>query len=73
MESTRQKKVARLVLKELSQIFNKESNNILGRIMISVTAVRISPDLAYAKCVFKYFSCKRPALMLLIKLKSKVL
>ena len=48
MESTRQKKVARLVLKELSQIFNVESNNILGPIMISITAVRISPDLAYA-------------------------
>ena len=47
MESTRQKKVARLVLKELSQIFNIESNNILGPIMISITAVRISPDLAY--------------------------
>ena len=28
MESTRQKKVARLVLKELSQIFNVEANNI---------------------------------------------
>ena len=48
MESTRQKKVARLVLKELSEIFNVESNNILGPIMISITAVRISPDLAYA-------------------------
>ena len=41
MESTRQKKVARLVLKELSQIFNIESNNILGiPIMISITAVK---------------------------------
>ena len=60
MESTRQKKVARLVLKELSQIFNKESNNILGRIMISVTAVRISPDLAYANVYLSIFPVKDP-------------
>ena len=55
MESTRQKKVARLVLKELSQIFNVESNNILGPIMISITAVRISPDLAYANIYLSIF------------------
>lgn len=55
MESTRQKKVARLVLKELSQIFNVESNNILGSIMISITAVRISPDLAYANIYLSIF------------------
>jgi|TARA_B110000263_G_scaffold49235_1_gene41100 ribosome-binding factor A len=58
MESTRQKKVARLILKELSQIFNKESNNILGPIMISVTAVRISPDLAYANVYLSIFPVK---------------
>ena len=46
METTRQKKVARLVLKELSQIFNKETTNLIGPMMISITAVRISPDLS---------------------------
>jgi|TARA_B110000881_G_scaffold179644_1_gene165304 ribosome-binding factor A len=60
MESTRQKKVSRLVLKELSQILNKESNNILGPIMISVTAVRISPDLAYANIYVSIFPVKEP-------------
>ena len=60
MESTRQKKVSRLVLKELSQILNKESNNILGLIMISVTAVRISPDLAYANIYVSIFPVKEP-------------
>ena len=44
MESTRQKKVARLILKELAQIINKESGNILGPIIVGITAVRISPD-----------------------------
>ena len=60
MESTRQKKVARLVLKELSQIFNVESNNILGPIMISITAVRISPDLAYANIYLSIFPANDP-------------
>ena len=60
MESTRQKKVARLVLKELSQIFNVESNNILGPIMISITAVRISPDLAYANIYLSIFPATDP-------------
>jgi len=60
MESTRQKKVARLILKELSQIFNIESNNILGPIMISITSVRISPDLAYANVYLSVFPVSDP-------------
>ena len=60
MESTRQKKVARLVLKELSQIFNIESKNILGSIMISITAVRISPDLGYANIYLSVFPVTDP-------------
>ena len=60
MESTRQKKVARLVLKELSQIFNVEANNILGPIMISITAVRISPDLSYANIFLSIFPVNDP-------------
>ena len=60
MESTRQKKVARLVLKELSRIFNIESNNILGSIMVSITAVRISPDLGYANIYLSVFPVTDP-------------
>ena len=55
MESTRQKKVARLILKELAQIINKESGNILGPIIVGITAVRISPDLAYANVFLSIF------------------
>ena len=69
MESTRQKKVARLVLKELSQIFNIESNNILGPIMISITAVRISPDLAYANVFLSIFPVNNPEVAL-VKIKK---
>ena len=41
MESTRQKKVSRLVQKELSVIFQQQAQEILGKIMVSVTIVRI--------------------------------
>lgn len=61
MESTRQKKVSRLVQKELSQIFNKESKNFLGAVLVSVTAVRISPDLAYANIFLSMFPVIDPA------------
>ena len=60
METTRQKKVARLVLKELSQIFNKETTNLIGPMMISITAVRISPDLAYASIYVSIFPVDDP-------------
>ena len=55
MESTRQKKVSRLVQKELSLIFQQYTQEILGNIMVSVTIVRISPDLAEANIFLSIF------------------
>ena len=49
MESTRQKKVARLVQKELAEIIMHHSGELAPGKMISVTTVRISPDLSLAK------------------------
>lgn len=46
MYSKRQNKVSRLLQKELADIFQKEYS---GRAFITVTVVRISPDLSYAK------------------------
>jgi len=55
MESTRQQKVARLIQKELSNVFTREGSNIYGRIMVSVTVVRMSPDLSVAKVYLSIF------------------
>jgi ribosome-binding factor A len=60
MESTRQKKVSRLVQKELSVIFQQLTQEILGNIMISVTIVRISPDLANANIFLSIFPVEAP-------------
>ena len=61
MESTRQKKVARLIQKELSIILQKEAPGFLGNIMVSVTIVRMSPDLANANIFVSIFPATNPA------------
>ena len=60
MESTRQKKVSRLVQKELSFIFQQYTQEILGKIMLSVTVVRISSDLADANVFLSIFPVESP-------------
>ncbi len=54
MDSTRLKKVERLVQKELSLYFQPLSAHYMGR-LISVTAVNISPDLSIAKVYVSIF------------------
>ena len=48
METTRQNKIARLLQKELSDIFLLQTKSMPG-ILISVSAVRISPDMSVAR------------------------
>ncbi len=48
-ESTRQKKVSRLIQKEIADIFLRKGTEYAPGKMISITRVRISPDLSYAK------------------------
>jgi ribosome-binding factor A len=49
MESTRQKKVSRLIQKEVADIFLKKGSELARGKMVSVTKVRVSPDLSFAK------------------------
>lgn len=71
MESTRQKKVSRLIQKELSDIFLRETRNLFGNCMITVTMVRVSPDLSSAKVYLSIFGVKDPSdLMKKIKAES---
>lgn len=49
MESKRQQKYAKLIQKELGEIFQKESRLLIGRAMVTVTRVMMSPDLGLAK------------------------
>ncbi len=54
MDSTRQNKVARLLQKELSQIFQRLGNELGGK-LFTVTVVRISPDLSVARVYLSIF------------------
>jgi len=49
MESTRQKKVSRLIQKEMADIFLKKGSEMAHGKMVSVTKVRVSPDLSFAR------------------------
>ena len=49
MENTRQQKISRLLQQEMGKIFQQETKTIFGTSMITVTEVRISPDLSVAK------------------------
>jgi ribosome-binding factor A len=55
MESTRQKKVSRLIQKELAEIFLKRSSEIAPGKLVSITKVRVSPDLSFAKIYISIF------------------
>lgn len=48
-KSTRQKKVSKLLQKELGDILLKDKRNVLGNSFVTVTEVDISPDLSIAK------------------------
>ncbi len=58
MESVRQSKIARLLQKELAEIFQKESRNLFNGKIITVTVVRITPDLALARVYLSIFPLK---------------
>jgi ribosome-binding factor A len=49
MESKRQQKFARLIQKELAEIFQRECSHLFPGAYISVSGVRVSPDLGVAK------------------------
>jgi len=55
MESTRQQKVARLVQKDLAEIMRVSARKFGQGVMISVTVVRITPDLGLAKVYLSIF------------------
>lgn len=48
MQETRQNKIARLLQKELSIIFQQQTRMMRG-VMVSVTRVRVSPDLSICR------------------------
>lgn len=60
MESTRQAKISRLLQKDLSEIFRQQTAKMQG-VIVSVSTVRVSPDLSVAKAYLSIFPSEKSA------------
>lgn len=58
METTRQNKIARLIQKDLSNIFQAQTRQTRN-LLVSVSVVRVSPDLSVAKAYLSVFPSER--------------
>jgi ribosome-binding factor A len=79
METKRQKQVAEMIKRNFSMVMQEEAPNICGlSVLITVTNVKMSPDLSYARIYLSIFNTEHtqePLLMLreeLPTLKSKL-
>ena len=63
----RQEKIAALLQKELGQYFQREARSLCKGAMVTVTVVRLSPDLSIAKAylsIFLAYALKRKWILL---------
>ncbi len=74
MESKRQQKVSRQLQRDLSEIFQRDVPHLFNGAFITVTSVRISPDLSVARVYLSFLAAKNKQMLLdSILEKSKVL
>ncbi len=62
--TTRQQKFAKLIQKELSDIFQRDKRGILENAFVTIVEVRVSPDLAIAKVYISMMLVKDKTAML---------
>jgi ribosome-binding factor A len=74
MESVRQQKVSKLLQKELAEIFRSQARTLFGGAFITVTQVRVSPDLGSAKVYLSIMATKdRNAIFKLVNEQNHVI
>lgn len=61
MENTRQQKIAKQIQKDMAELLQQEASDVIRGSLVTVTAVRMSPDLAYAKIYVSVFPFERSA------------
>jgi ribosome-binding factor A len=64
MESKRQQKFAGLLQEELAAIFQREGAAYLPNTLVTITKVRVSPDLAVAKVYLSFLNTNNTAISL---------
>ena len=62
MESKRQQKFAGLLQEELAAVFQKEGAAYLPNTLVTITKVRVSPDLAVAKVYLSFLNTSNTTL-----------
>ena len=73
MEGTRLQKIERLLQKELGDIFQKQTQAMHG-VLVSVSVVRVSPDLSVARAYLSIFpSAKGEELLEAIRSNTKAI
>lgn len=55
MENTRQQKIAKQIQRDIAEIFQRDIAESLRGTLVTVTAVRVSVDLSYAKVYISVF------------------
>jgi ribosome-binding factor A len=60
MESKRQQKFGRQIQKDLSEIFQKDFKEITGKGMMTITDVKVSPDLSSARVYLSFLLVEQP-------------
>ncbi len=64
MESKRQQKFAGVIQEDLAQIFQREGMNFLPNTLVTITKIRVTPDLAIARVFLSFFNTENSALAL---------
>lgn len=62
MESKRQQKFAGVIQEELAQVFQRDGGAFLPNTLVTITRVRVSPDLSVAKVYLSFFNTFNTAL-----------
>jgi ribosome-binding factor A len=63
-ESKRQKQVGSLIQHEMSDIFQREGLNVINGGLISISQVKVTPDLLEARIYLSFFQIPEPEKML---------
>ncbi len=58
MESKRQQQFARIIQKDLSEIFQRDAKHMFGEKFITITMVRVTPDLGIARVYLSFLMTK---------------
>jgi ribosome-binding factor A len=69
METMRQQKIARLIQKELADVFLREGKRLFNGAMISVTKAYVSKDLSVARVYVSIFGAKEEPAKVLEQIK----